>query len=280
MEPNQQAKEQLRISSVKKEEYFERDLLFAERNRRYGAYRHRKNYNRHIAVAAISTVLVIGISLFFHFFSYLFKSQASLDDLTTAQIRQLQEPARTAEIHLSPPPPPPPPPEPSLKKVPILIDSTPPPKPKPKPKPKKVDEATTEPEDSASTAAGSGGGSDTLSGSRTGNGSEGGALASLERKSQYKTGQRGWQNYLRKNLQYPKYEKVLGIQGVVTIRFILNTSGTFDDVVVERKLNEKLDAEAIRLVKESEGDWVVAMQHGEPVRTVVKVDVPFYIGMR
>ncbi|MEO8413255.1 MAG: energy transducer TonB [Ginsengibacter sp.] len=90
------------------------DIIFAGRNKEYGAYDLRKTYNKRISIALIITVLTISA---FFAVSAIMDQLAVKDAITEIQVRDvsLSELSKPDE----PPPPPPPPPVKSLPPPPI-----------------------------------------------------------------------------------------------------------------------------------------------------------------
>lgn len=97
------------------------DILFAGRNKEYGAYELRKTYNKRITVALILTVVTIAVIFTV---SVITERLSKKDENTMMQIREisLTEPIKQEE------PPPPPPPKPKTLPLPTVatIAFTPP----------------------------------------------------------------------------------------------------------------------------------------------------------
>ena len=54
--------------------------------------------------------------------------------------------------------------------------------------------------------------------------------------------------FIKQNLQYPKSAKEQGIEGIVNVKFFVDSDGSIKDAKIEHGVNEELDAEAIRIV--------------------------------
>ncbi|MDO7844928.1 energy transducer TonB [Hymenobacter sp. M29] len=81
--------------------------------------------------------------------------------------------------------------------------------------------------------------------------------------------------FLADHQKYPASAMQKGIQGTVKVSFIVEKTGTVNDVKVETPLSPELDAEAIRLIK-SAPKWTPARHHrNEIVRQRVVVPVSF-----
>jgi TonB family protein len=80
---------------------------------------------------------------------------------------------------------------------------------------------------------------------------------------EYKT----FENYLAKNIIYPKDAKALGKSGTVYVEFIVEKNGSVSNVKIipGRGLYWSLDQEAIRVISNSP-KWKPGMQNGQTVR--------------
>lgn len=81
-------------------------------------------------------------------------------------------------------------------------------------------------------------------------------------------------SYIRRNLKYPKESKEKGIEGIVTVSFIVLKDGRLQDIKVEKSVSPELDAEALRLISVSPV-WDPAIQYGKAVSQSFKVPVTF-----
>ena len=71
--------------------------------------------------------------------------------------------------------------------------------------------------------------------------------------------------WLARNIQYPSICKEQGIQGRVSVQFVVNTDGSIVDEKVLRSPDSHLSEEALRLVR-SMPKWKPARQGNKPVR--------------
>ena len=70
--------------------------------------------------------------------------------------------------------------------------------------------------------------------------------------------------YLSENLRYPEDAQKAGIQGNVTICFIVEEDGSISCLEIEKPLHPSLNEEALRIVKEMPR-WEPGMKKGKPV---------------
>ena len=83
-------------------------------------------------------------------------------------------------------------------------------------------------------------------------------------------------SWVTARLKYPKDAKEAGIEGSVIVKFVIGTNGGVQEVEVEQGVYPSLDAEAVRVVKNSP-KWRPAIKDGKPVRFVYHFPVIFAI---
>ena len=76
------------------------------------------------------------------------------------------------------------------------------------------------------------------------------------------------------NIKYPEQAMKEGIQGRVTVRFIVEKDGSISDVKPILSVHPLLNKEAVRVV-ESMPKWSPGKQNGKPVRVRFNVPVMF-----
>ncbi|RCR66940.1 TonB family protein [Larkinella punicea] len=72
--------------------------------------------------------------------------------------------------------------------------------------------------------------------------------------------------FLITNIQYPAEASRAGIQGRVTVSFVVDTEGNVDDVTVLRGIGHGTHEEAVRVVKATSGKWTPGVQQGRTVK--------------
>ena len=80
--------------------------------------------------------------------------------------------------------------------------------------------------------------------------------------------------YIMENIKYPEQAMKEGIQGRVTVRFIVEKDGSISDVRPVLSVHPLLNKEAVRVV-ESMPKWSPGKQNGKPVRVRFNVPVMF-----
>jgi len=96
----------------------------------------------------------------------------------------------------------------------------------------------------------------------------------VEVMPQYPGGQIAMLKYIMENIKYPKQIMEEGIQGRVTVRFIVEKDGRVSNVRLLRSVQPSLDKEAIRVVK-SMPKWTPGKHNGKPVRVRFNLPVMF-----
>lgn len=93
--------------------------------------------------------------------------------------------------------------------------------------------------------------------------------------AEYKGGVTALVAFLNENIKYPAEAKAAGVSGRVIVSFTIGADGSVSDVKVRKGVNEALDAEAVRVVKLTSGQWEPASNDGVPVATVYTLPVSF-----
>ncbi len=81
-------------------------------------------------------------------------------------------------------------------------------------------------------------------------------------------------SFLKSNLSYPVVDLETGTHGTVTVRFVVNKDGSIGNIEILRSLSPGCDKEAIRVVKKMP-DWIPGKQNGNPVRVYYTLPVRF-----
>lgn len=96
----------------------------------------------------------------------------------------------------------------------------------------------------------------------------------VEVMPQYPGGPIAMLKYLMKNIKYPEQAMKEGIQGRVTVRFIVEKDGSISDVKPVLSVHPLLNKEAVRVVK-SMPKWSPGKHNGKPVRVRFNLPVMF-----
>jgi protein TonB len=90
----------------------------------------------------------------------------------------------------------------------------------------------------------------------------------------YPGGMSAFYHYIYDNLKYPDKARKKNIQGKVLISFVIEKDGSLVDIKVLKGVASDIDAEAIRLIKESP-KWKPGIQNGQPVRVQYSMPIDF-----
>lgn len=96
----------------------------------------------------------------------------------------------------------------------------------------------------------------------------------VEKMPEYPGGIEGLMKFLSENVRYPEAASKAGIQGRVLVNFIVEKDGRISNIHVINKVNDYLDAEAIRVVGVMP-KWTPGMHEGKPVRVKYTVPISF-----
>ena len=93
-------------------------------------------------------------------------------------------------------------------------------------------------------------------------------------EASFKGGQEALAAYLASNVHYPVTAMENGIEGVVTLQFVVKPDGSIGSIKAVRMTDPDLEAEAIRVVKGMPA-WVPAEEGGKAVESTVTLPVTF-----
>jgi len=89
-------------------------------------------------------------------------------------------------------------------------------------------------------------------------------FVTVEQMPSFKGGEDALKKFIADNLKYPETAKKAGIQGRVTVRFVVAASGKLNDITIIRGIDPSCDKEAIRVIK-AMPDWEPGKQNGKAV---------------
>lgn len=243
------------------------NLVFADRNKEYGAYELRMDYNRRLAVALISALVFLGVVVGGPFII----SKLSGD-------KDVVEEKKIVDVNLDlfqdtpdePPPPPEviPPPQPQIQTVQFVAVEA-------------ADEPVEEPPPTQADLT------ETTAGETTQEGAKIDAppppppveeetydLAAVQEQPEFPGGMAQMYAYLKKNTKYPDMEFEAGIQGKVYVEFVVDKDGSVEDAKLKRGVSAGLDKEALRAVK-SMPKWNPGKMNGKSVKCRFTIPVDF-----
>lgn len=90
-------------------------------------------------------------------------------------------------------------------------------------------------------------------------------------------GMQGWAKFLQNTIRYPDGAMSNGVMGKVIVSFIVEKDGQLSNFKLERGPGYGLDEEAIRVLKLAK-PWKPGMQNGQPVRVKLTLPISFTLG--
>lgn len=248
------------------------EIVFEERNKAFGAYELRKNYNKRIGLS-----LAIGVSLIL-FFVFLPRIIAAL---TPAPVEIVENVINYDSAILEAPPedpnePPPPPPAETQAPPPMQASTE---FVAPEVTNEVVEEVPTQEDFEVSNP-----GTETREGEfdgvpegvETGTGTTAGIVQEeiftyVEEMPSFPGGEAKLRKFLADNLRYPDQAKRFGVSGRVVVEFIVGKDGKVKDQRIVKGLGYGLDDEALRVAKLMP-DWTPGKVGGKAV--IVKYQLP------
>jgi protein TonB len=251
------------------------DILFADRNKQYGAYPLRRGYNNRLITALFITGAITSLALVGYYSAGQTTSdKPAMNVSTDVKLEKIPEPEEPP-----PPPPPPPPPQVAVRQYTTVVvvqdddaNDAPPaideleharvglinqqgvedpefPNPPP-PDNRGIVEAPTHDDDAK-------------------------IFTRVEIESSYPGGLSAWRRFLIKTLKFPDIALENGIQGTVVVNFVVDKDGNVSNIKAISG-PEELRTEAVRVITKS-GKWTPAIQNGRQVNSYKQQQVSFQL---
>ncbi|SRR5579871_2384318 len=257
------------------------DIIFDGRNKDYGAYELRTQYNKRLRIAIISTVSLCVLLLGGFFLAGAIGNGPKKQNMIVQDV-ELQDVKEQKKDE--PPPPPPPPKEPPKVEMakftpPKIVKDEEVKKEDKPPEQEKLEDTkigTVNQEgqkDEGITAPPVDQGKGVVETPK--NDDEDKIFTKVEIESSYPGGDAAWQRYLYKNFHYPDEAQNNEIQGTVVVQFIVDKEGNISDVqAVSGPTEGGLRDEAVRVIRKS-GKWTPAVQNGRNVKSYKRQPIVF-----
>ncbi len=262
------------------------DIIFDGKNKAYGAYQLRKNYNKTMGKALIVTasallLIFIGTIAANYLNRNSDKETVDVVDTQLAEVKKDEPP---------PPPPPPPPPTPppppeinQVKFTPPVIVKDEEVKPEEKIEEIKEDQAistkTVESDNKTQIvqAPVEDKGTQVVEVPKKDD-DEGKIFTKVEVDASFPGGNAAWTRYLKNNLNAETPVENGASEGTYTVvvRFIVSKDGSISDVVGETKHGYGMEAEAIKIIKKGP-NWTPALQNGRNVNAYRRQPITFVV---
>ncbi|HVB02981.1 MAG TPA: TonB family protein [Chitinophagaceae bacterium] len=254
------------------------DILFEGKNKEYGAYQLRKEYDRRIRNATLIMViafilLAIGIIL---------RTYLNRDELLHPKKPIADINLESVNLKNTPPPLPPPPPPPQPPKLMSAIKYTTPVvvknEVKPEEQPPNMDQIKNLAISTKNIAGSANGIDPNLVDQGTGVVASEPAnhvFRSVEQMPEFPGGDDALLRYLSDHIRYPAVARENGIQGTVFLEFVVNADGSIQNVkVISNPIGGGCEDEAMRVVK-GMPRWRPGRQNGQAVRVFFHLPVRF-----
>ncbi len=95
-----------------------------------------------------------------------------------------------------------------------------------------------------------------------------------EQMPEFVGGIKAMMEYVQKNVQYPNMARDNGIEGTVALRFVVNENGNISDIELLRGIGSGCDQEAVRVVQ-SMPTWKPGKQNGKAVKVYFTLPIKF-----
>lgn len=246
------------------------DIVFEGRNQSYGAYVLRKIYSKHMIIAVVATVALIGLMIY---------GPALAEMLKGEEVVEKVAPKKLVYTELSAPPPidkpKPPPPQVQLPKLQKVIKFVPP----KVVKEEVVEEVPTieEIKQNEVAAVEVEGPTEVVFDEPAPvvvEEDENKIFMVVEQQPEFEGGYEAMMNFIRKNMRYPASARRMGIDGTVYVSFVVGKDGTINDVKVLRGISADCDKEAVRVVQMMP-PWKAGKQNGKPVFVRFNLPIKF-----
>ncbi|MFT3933242.1 MAG: TonB family protein [Chitinophagaceae bacterium] len=254
------------------------DIIFDERNKEYGAYDLRKNYQRRLTRSLLTMSLIVVLMLITYLLVAAIKPKSNvIVETKDIDLQNVADKKKVEPIQVTPPPK-----QIEQQKIktviftpPVIVDNPP------------ENERPPEQETLADTKIGTvnqdGRADDGLQGppvdeakgvvdvpKKTENDAP---FTAVEIESQYPGGLSAWSAFVNRNLVYPQEAIDQEKQGTVIVQFIVDIQGRVSDVQAISG-PEELRAAAVSVIKKS-GLWTAAIQNGAKVKSYKKQPITF-----
>ena len=251
------------------------EVVFAHRNKAYGAYVLRSSYNKRMVMIMAGLILLAALSFgISELIKRLPKEEVELPKENSKNIT-LQPPAKELPPPVTPPPPPPPKLEQMTAFLPPVIE----------------DEVVTDVLPTQAELENTKAGDQDVEGGDEGwelptDAPAGGPALTetvvepietwVEVEAEFNGGYDKLNEFINDNIRPPAEAADLGVNGRVIVRFVVEKDGTVSNAVVETKLDEcpACDKEALRVITKMP-KWKAASNAGREVRTYVRLPIKF-----
>lgn len=244
------------------------NLVFADRNKAYGAFELRTDYARRLIIAMVAAVLLFAVVVGTPY--VITKMGPPAEVAQKVQVVDVNLDNFKEEKEEEPPPPEViPPPQPQIETVQfVAVEASNEPVEAPPPTQEDLKETT------AGTTSQEGQKIDAPPPPPPAVEEETYDIAAVQEQPEFPGGMGKMYEYLQKNTKYPDMEFDAGIQGKVYVEFVVEKDGSVTDVKLRRGVSPGLDKEALRAVR-SMPKWTPGKMNGKSVKVRFTIPVDF-----
>ena len=259
------------------------DIIFANRNKAYGAYQLRRAYNKYLGRAFAYGLLLIGL---FFALPYILSAVRSLVPEPPVDVVAELGPPPDIDPNQPPPPPPPPPPTPppptrtTVQFVPPVIkeddqvqEETPPDVDKTLETEAEVGQKDVEGDDNAAPADFDAP-APAVEEPPPPPPEKTYEMFDIQKPPSFPGGEKELQKFLAENIKYPALARENNIQGNCAIAFVVNKDGSVSDIQILKDIGGGCGKEAIRVVN-TMPKWSPGEANGHPVKVKFTLPVRF-----
>ena len=242
------------------------DIVFAGRNKLYGAYTLRKKYNRTVIISIFLGIIVMLFAVIYPYLRSMAFYSRKGHEVRQVEIKmeKLDQPAEVISA-----PPPPPPPKEIIQQTryipPVVVDSV-----------KRGEETQLMTADDAKTQVTNEEAVEVVDKVREEVPEQTieEPFVAVEEMPVPEGGPEGLHKFISDKTRYPAIARENNIQGKVYVKFCVTAKGTVDQVSILKSVDPELDAEAMRVVK-SFPPFTPGKQGGRPVPVWLIVNIDF-----
>ncbi|MFD1142307.1 energy transducer TonB [Larkinella insperata] len=262
------------------------DIVFANRNKAYGAYTLRKDYSKTVYRALIIGSVLFLLAMATPTIISVLKPEEQEQAMVEVDLMKLPPPPIDPN---EPPPPPPPPVElPKVNTVKFLPPEVKPDEEVPEETPPPTVEELKEAVAAEKTQEGDPNAEEVIVAPEETAGptkveaaveaapKEEQIFTVVEQNPEFPGGMSALGQFLGKNIRYPPAASRANVSGRVFVSFVVNTDGSIQDVTVLKGLGFGTDEEAMRVVK-AMPKWRPGKQSGRPVRVKYNLPINFQL---
>lgn len=243
------------------------DLVFARRNKLYGAYYLRKRYAKYVAISFLISVFILGGVIA----KPLYEAYRLRGKERRLEEKKVEAVMENLDQQDAPPPPPPPPPAAIQQQVkfvaPVIVDEV----------KEEVNLATADDMLDASVNEAPPEEITVVQEVETVIEKEEEGVWFVEENATFQGGDlNSFSTWVKERILYPAMASEAGITGKVFVQFSVNREGHVTDVKVVRSVHPSLDNEAVRVIQNSPR-WTPAKQSGTAVKQNFVIPIAFQL---